>query len=147
MKINPKIFRANDIRGKYPSEINEDVVFEIITKIKSLFGGGIVIGYDARLSSPGLYHAAIKGIENNELRIKNKKSKNIIHTAGLITSPMLYFLVNKLKASSGVMITASHNPKEYNGLKIVGKNAMSVGGKEIHKIIPNLQFRIYKQKN
>ena len=130
-KINSKIFRANDIRGKYPSEINEDIVFEIITKIKSLLGENIIIGFDARLSSSSLYKNALNALE------KDKQIK--IFEAGIITTPMLYFLVNKLKASSGIMITASHNPKNYNGLKIVGKNAMSIGGEEIHNII-----QIYK---
>jgi len=48
---------------------------------------------------------------------------------------MLYFLVNKLKADFGIMLTASHNPKEYNGLKIVGKNAIPISGKEILRIM------------
>jgi phosphomannomutase len=123
MPINPKIFRANDIRGRYPSEINEGIVSEIIAKTQNLLGKNIVIGHDVRLSSPSLYKTALDTLK------KNKQIK--VFEAGLITSPMLYFLVNKLKASGGIMITASHNPKDYNGLKIVGKNAMSIGGKEI----------------
>jgi len=59
----------------------------------------------------------------------------ILHAAGLITVPMLYFLVNDLKAAGGLMITASHNPKQYNGLKVVGKKVAPLGGKEIELIV------------
>ncbi len=143
--MNPSIFKAYDVRGKYPREINEKIVSEIISalilkfKIQNL-KFKIVVGHDARLSSPNLYRAAINGIMNNKLRIRNKKtiihnSKFIIQKAGLITTPMLYFLVNHFDADLGIMITASHNPKEYNGLKIVGKNAIPISGHELFKYI------------
>jgi len=162
------IFRAYDIRGKYPIEINEEVLYEIvfsfISKLriprsrapkKSKLSTGqasslrgrknskfrIIVGHDARLSSPKLYRAAIKGIKNYELEIRNKNKKTIVHNsgfiilkAGMITAPMLYFLVVRLKADLGIMITASHNPKEYNGLKIVDKNAVPISGREIYKL-------------
>ena len=54
---------------------------------------------------------------------------------GLMTTPMFYFLVNHFNADGGIMITASHNPKEYNGLKIINKNAVPISGKEIQKWI------------
>ena len=142
--MDPKIFKAYDIRGKYPVEINEKIVSKIIfsliskLRIKNL-EFRIIVGRDARLSSPALYRAAIEGIMNNELRIKNKtiihNSKFIILKAGLITTPMLYFLVNHFNADFGIMITASHNPKEYNGMKIVGKKATPINGKEIQKLV------------
>ena len=52
-----------------------------------------------------------------------------------MTTPMLYFLVNELRASGGVMVTASHNPKEFNGLKVVKKGARPVSGEEMKKIV------------
>lgn len=157
-EINPKIFKANDIRGKYPSEINKKVISEIVRCLVLYFESKfnpalyekcgtkfkIVVAHDARLSSPSLYRAAIKGIMNYESGIKNKKiskkfiihnSKFIILKAGLATTPMFYFLVKKLKASAGIMITASHNPKNYNGLKIVDKNALPISGQQILKIL------------
>ncbi len=121
--MNKNIFKAYDIRGKYPDEINEEVVRKIIS---SLTSKTVVIGRDARLSSPILYQAAIKTL--------HPKPYTLIK-AGLITTPMLYFLVNYFKADLGIMITASHNPKEYNGLKIVGKNAVPISGREIYKIV------------
>ncbi len=157
-----KIFKANDIRGKYPEEINENVVFKTACGVKNLFKKIVVVGYDARLSSPALYNAVLAGLRfrkdpdfiedfpiksrildkvgTRQSRSKNAKSgeyKLKIIEAGMITTPMLYFLVNKLNVGGGIMITASHNPKEYNGLKIVGKKAMPISGKEIYKIIFN----------
>ena len=126
-KFNSNIFRAYDIRGKYPKEINEKNLAEIIPAIiRVLKPKTIIIGRDARLSSPSLYRATI-----NQLKVQKLK----IVPAGIITTPMLSFLVNKLKADGGIMITASHNPKGYNGLKIVGKNAIPVSGKDILKLI------------
>jgi phosphomannomutase len=125
------IFKTYDIRGIYPKEINESVIREIGAGLVKMFGGGtVIIGRDGRLSSPALYRAILREFKRNRKKIK-------IIAAGLITTPMLYFLVNKLKARGGVMVTASHNPKEYNGLKIVGEKAKMISGKEILKIMSN----------
>ncbi len=133
------IFKAYDVRGKYPTEVNEKAISEITRclgqyfKLKtknSRLKTKIVIGHDTRLSSPKLYRAAI-----SQLKSKNLKLKTI--EVGLMTTPMLYFLVNHLKADAGIIITASHNPKEYNGLKTVGKQAIPISGKEIYQIIRN----------
>lgn len=127
--MDKNIFRAYDIRGKYPKEINEEAVAEIIPAIINILKPEIiVVGRDTRLSSPNLYRAAINSI-------KYKAANSKIIEIGLATTPMFYFLVNHLKADGGIMITASHNPKEYNGLKIVGKNAAPISGKEILKWI------------
>ena len=125
MKINSKIFKAYDIRGRYPSEINEKAVAEIAKKLPKLLGNKIIVAHDARLSSPALYRAVLKGLQHSD----------ILKNVGMTTTPMFYFLVNKLKASGGIMVTASHNPKNYNGLKVVGKNAKPISGKEIQKLI------------
>lgn len=127
--MNKSIFRAYDIRGKYPKEINEESVTEIIPAIINILKPKIiVVGHDTRLSSPSLYRAAIKELTTNNLRPTTIE-------VGVATTPMFYFLVNRLKADGGIMITASHNPKEYNGIKIVGKNASPISGKEILKWI------------
>jgi phosphomannomutase len=130
------IFKAYDIRGKYPSEINEEIAGEIVAQFltnnrrPTTNNIAVIIGHDARLSSPKIYSSLI-----NSLKIKNFKLKII--SIGLSTTPELYFLVNKYEADFGIMITASHNPKEYNGIKMVGKNAKPISGKEIYKIISN----------
>jgi|GEM_PF-329028 len=123
MDLNKNIFKANDIRGIYPSEINKDIVYKIVFGIKDIFKKTVVVGRDARLSSPELYKSVLGALsQKNNLKIIE---------AGLITTPAMYFLVNKFKADGGIMVTASHNPKEYNGLKIVGKKAVPMSGRSI----------------
>lgn len=133
--INRKIFKAYDVRGKYPSEINEAAVEEIARAVAGHFGkrAKIVVGHDARLSSPSLYKSVLKSLKANSSLAGQAKLKAI--PAGIMTTPMLYFLVNELDADGGIMVTASHNPKEYNGLKVVGKKARPISGKEIQKLI------------
>ncbi len=130
--MDTSIFKAYDIRGKYPNEINEEAVAEIIPALIKHFGDGkIIIGHDARLSSPALYKAVLKSLEISNLKLE-------ILPVGMITTPMLYFLVNKLKVRGGIMITASHNPKEYNGLKVMDKKTGVMNGKEIYELYKNL---------
>lgn len=126
-----KIFGAYDVRGRYPRELNEETVRLIagalvrrFRKTKLLKSRKIVVlGRDGRLSSPSLYKVLLQVFE---------KSKDFrLIDAGLTTTPMLYFLVGHLKATLGVMITASHNPKSYNGLKIVGRGARTISGREV----------------
>lgn len=128
MTTETNIFGAYDIRGRYPSEINEKVVAEISRRLGQYFKNKIVVAHDARLSSPSLYKTVI-----NQLKAKSYKLKTI--EVGLVTTPMFYFLVKKLKADLGLMVTASHLPKNYNGLKIVDKNALSISGQEIKKLL------------
>ncbi|MBU6142212.1 hypothetical protein KGO95_03830 [Patescibacteria group bacterium] len=124
------IFKAYDVRGVYPDELNEQNTVQISRALARYFGRGamIVIGHDARLSSPSLYKAVKKS-----LTVKGHLSHVI--DAGLMTTPMLYFLVNDLKADGGIMVTASHNPKEYNGLKIVKKGARPISGMQVESIM------------
>lgn len=124
MIIEPKIFKAYDIRGLYPAEVNEEAA-EIIGRAfirflrKSQEGQlNIVVGRDGRLSSPSLCQALKKGILT--------EGANIIDI-GLTPSPMFYFAVWKHGFDGGAMTTASHNPPQYNGLKIVSQDANMVG--------------------
>lgn len=114
MKVNSKIFRAYDIRGVYPDEINEEFAYKL-AKAFCLFlegkkiSGPILVGNDARTSSPDLKDAFIKGVLEN--------GRNAIDL-GLCTTPLFYFSLMREKPAGGAMITASHNPKEYNGFKM-----------------------------
>lgn len=118
------IFKAYDIRGRYPAEINEAAVQEISRGLRRFFKTGkIVVARDARLSSPALYRTVIKEL-----------GRRVI-PAGLATTPFFYFLVNRLKAAGGIMVTASHNPKEWNGLKVVGPKAKMISGHEVLKTL------------
>ncbi len=125
-KIDPSIYRAYDIRGRYPSELNEPVAETIARALsKSFFKKGpVVVARDARESSPALYEAVIKGLEGRE-----------IITVGPSTTPMFYFFTAARKAAGGIMITASHNPPEWNGLKMVGPKASPINGFDVKKIV------------
>ncbi len=133
--MEEKIFKAYDIRGIYPKEINEKI-FQKIAKLLAQFfqKGKIVVGHDPRLSSSKLYQALIFGLKNNP-KIK-------IIPLGLTSTPMFYFLVNTLKAKGGFMVTASHNPKNWNGLKIVKEKGETLSGKEVLKIIKKYEKKI-----
>ena len=113
VKIDEKIFREYDIRGIYGTDLTEDVAYTMGRSFASYIAlkgqNKVIVGYDNRISSPILYNALVKGLIES--------GANVI-SLGLVTTPMYYFAKKKLAIESGLMITASHNPKEYNGFKI-----------------------------
>ena len=129
--ISESIFRENDIRGTYPEELNESVIKEIAKGIaKKCFQEditSIVVARDGRLSGESLLTTFCNAIAQYGIDVKN---------IGLATSPMLYFAAKKENSKSGIMITGSHNPKNYNGIKMV-INDNSVSGSEILSLIKN----------
>lgn len=133
--MNPSIFRAYDIRGKYPEEINEKIAQEVAEKVgkfllnKANRHGKFVLGEDVRQSSPSLYKAVIEGLK------KIGVSKNKIILLGETTTPMFYFISAYYNAIGGFMITSSHNPKNTNGIKIIGKDISFISGEDAQKII------------
>ena len=136
------IFKAYDVRGIYPEELDAPLAERIARAVRDHFGNGatIIIGHDTRLSSPVLYEAVLRGLKikgpsQSRGADKGQLQKLKVIEAGMMTTPMLYFLVNDLKADCGIMVTASHNPKRYNGLKIVGKGARPVSGVQIGKLM------------
>ncbi|MEK7612028.1 MAG: hypothetical protein AAB407_01680 [Patescibacteria group bacterium] len=133
MKLSPSIFKAYDVRGKYPGEINEDVAL-LLGKALGLrwMGGEIIVGYDARVSSPELAEALTKGI-------RAAAPESTVTSVGLITTPMLTYLIHSRGAKAGVVVTASHNPKEYNGFKAVeGHGTAWITGTDMQKLIAQL---------
>ncbi len=119
MKINPSIFKAYDVRGVYPSEINEEAAYLIAkAAVKFLKAKSLVLGRDMRPSSKPLYSAVLRGLK--EMGIK-------IYDVGLATTPMYMYVINLEKADGGIVVTASHNPAKYNGLRMEGKMAISIG--------------------
>jgi phosphomannomutase len=117
-----RIFKAYDIRGIYPEELNESVAFKVgfgYARSGIISAGDlIVLGRDMRESSDALFEAFAAGAGGNGLDIVD---------IGLCTTPMLYFAVNELQAAGGAMITASHNPGTYNGFKLVREGAIPIG--------------------
>ena len=137
MEINPDIFRAYDIRGIYPSELNEKTSYLVGRAFVKFFKKtkpNVVIGRDARFSSDFLSKSLIKGI--------NEQGANVIDI-GLATTPMLYFAVAHYGFDGGVIVSASHNPSKYNGFKLVAKNAIPVseesGLRQIKKLAEKAQ--------
>lgn len=118
-QVLDKIFRAYDIRGVYPEEINEEVIFSIVqAAVDFLRPAEIVVGRDGRISSAALHEAVVTAATALGVDVKD---------LGLTTTPVFYFAVKYLRSGGGIMITASHNPQQYNGLKLVDGNGMPIG--------------------
>jgi phosphomannomutase len=114
------IFKAYDIRGIYPGEIDEETVRAIGAGFAAYLGARrIAVGRDMRLSSPALAAAFIDGV--------TAQGTDVVDY-GMIPTDMLYFAVARDGHDGGVEITASHNPKQYNGLKMVRKEALPLSG-------------------
>ncbi len=111
------IFKAYDIRGIYPSEIDEGVAYRIGAAFGTLYHGKIVVGCDTRLSSPQLKEYFIKGLISTGSEVID---------IGIVTTPIVAFAIKHFNCDGGVNITASHNPKEYNGFKVFDNNAMPI---------------------
>ncbi|HIR48559.1 MAG TPA: phosphomannomutase/phosphoglucomutase [Candidatus Faecimonas gallistercoris] len=128
--INKNIFRGYDIRGIYPSEIDEDTAYTIGlgfgSYVRDLGKKTCIVGHDNRLSSPSLYEALTKGILETGVDIIS---------LGLCTTPMYYYACIKLKVYSGIMVTASHNPKDDNGFKFAFDESGNCKGQEIQDFL------------
>ena len=112
MNLCKTLFREYDIRGIYPTELNEDIAYLLgrafATKLFSLKKEKTIVGYDNRLSSEALEESLVKVLVDGGISVTR---------LGLVTTPMYYYAWDKLNIKCGIMVTASHNPKEYNGFK------------------------------
>ena len=133
--INPEIFRGYDIRAIYGQDLNEDVIYtlglSLGTYVSKKGYKKMVIGHDNRASSVPLSEALIQGITDTGIDVV---------FLGLVTTPMYYFAQKHLKIDPGVMVTASHNPKEYNGLKMAYDDFGNACGQMIQ------DFRVFTEK-
>ncbi len=119
MQVNPSIFKAYDIRGIYPTDLNEDVAYLIGRAfVTFLEAEQVVVGHDMRLSGPAVFDAVTRGITEQGADVLN---------IGLVSTDQYYFACSKLQ-SPGMMVTASHNPKEYNGFKMVRRMPQLLSG-------------------
>jgi phosphomannomutase len=120
--FEPSIFKAYDVRGIYPQEVNEDVARAIGRAFVSYLNAKrIAVGQDMRLSSPSMAAAFIDGA--------TLQGADVVDY-GMIPTDMLYFAVARDRHDGGVEITASHNPKQYNGMKMVRQEAFPLSGDE-----------------
>ncbi len=112
-------FKAYDIRGKVPDELNPDLAFKVgIAFARYINAEKIVIGHDVRKSSEPISNALIRGLTSSGVDVID---------IGLCGTEMIYYSVPELEADGGIMITASHNPPEYNGMKFVRQGSVPVG--------------------
>ena len=118
--LDPKVFKAYDVRGLYPGELDEEGAYAIgRAYVEQFEPSRIAVGRDMRLSSPTMAKALIDGATAAGAEVLD---------IGLVGTEMVYFAVGELGLDGGVMVTASHNPKEYTGMKIVRAGALPVGG-------------------
>lgn len=126
MKLNKLMFREYDIRGIYGTDIDEEVSYHIgrayATKLLSFGKNKMIVGYDNRASSPTIEKNLVRGLTDGGVSVVR---------LGLVTTPMYYYAWDKLNIKCGIMITASHNPKEYNGFKMSYNGIHNCFGKDV----------------
>jgi phosphomannomutase len=118
--LDPKVFKAYDVRGIYPEQLDEEGA-EAIGRayVEEFEPRAIAVGRDMRLSSSEMAAAIVRGASEAGADVAD---------VGMVGTEMVYFAVGELGLDGGVMVTASHNPKEYTGMKIVRRGALPVGG-------------------
>jgi len=118
--LDPTAFKAYDIRGVYPTQLDEEGGRAIgRAYVEQFEPKQIAVGRDMRISSPAVAEATIRGAAEGGAGVVD---------IGLVGTEMLYFAVGELGLDGGIQVTASHNPKEYTGMKIVRRGALPVGG-------------------
>jgi phosphomannomutase len=118
--LDSKVFKAYDVRGIYPDELDEEGAYAIgRAYVQQFEPRRIAVGRDMRLSSPQMAEAVMRGAAEEGAEVLD---------LGLVGTEMVYFAVGELGLDGGIMVTASHNPKEYTGMKIVRRGALPVGG-------------------
>jgi phosphomannomutase len=132
MKVNPGIFKAYDIRGIYPTDLNEDAAYAIGRAfVTFLEAKQVLVGRDMRLSGPQIFDAVTRGIMDQGADVVN---------IGMVSTDQYYFACSELKLP-GMMVTASHNPKQYNGFKMVRQMPYLLSGdqgiQDLRRIVEN----------
>src|SRR3990170_1523353 len=118
--LDPGVFKAYDVRGLYPSQLDEDGAYRIgRAYVEHFEPRTIAVGRDMRLSSPTMAAAVIEGAADGGADVID---------IGLVGTEMVYYAVGELELEGGICVTASHNPKDYTGMKIVRRGALPVGG-------------------
>jgi phosphomannomutase len=118
--LEPDVFKAYDVRGIYPTELDEDGAYRIgRSYVEEFEPRRIAVGRDMRLSAPTMTEALVRGAVDGGAGVVD---------LGMVGTEMVYFAVGELGLDGGVAVTASHNPREYTGMKIVRGGALPVGG-------------------
>lgn len=115
MQIDPKIFKAYDIRGIYPDQFNEEIAYKIVQAYVKIFKpASVVLGRDVRESGESLFQASQKGFTDAGVDVID---------IGIVSTDLYYFAVGSLPVDGGITISASHNPREWNGMNFCKKAA------------------------
>jgi phosphomannomutase len=118
--LDPTVFKAYDVRGIYPSQLDEEGAYRIARAYTAHFEPrSVALGHDMRLSSPSMAKAAAEGVADAGADVVD---------LGLVGTEMIYHAVTELILDGGICVTASHNPKQYTGMKVVRRGALPVGG-------------------
>ncbi len=125
-KLKKRLFGTNGVRGITNQELSPELILKLSYSIGSFFNKGkIIIAYDGRLSSPMFFNAATSGLIGTGCKVND---------AGMMPTPALQYLTRKWQMDAGLMITASHNPPEYNGVKVVDKDGIEIPRRKEEKI-------------
>ena len=129
-------FKAYDIRGRIPDELNEDIAYRTGRAFASYVGPkNVVVGHDIRLSSPSICEALVKGLLDSGVNV---------HHIGECGTEEIYFSTSHFKMDGGIVVTASHNPKDFNGMKLVREDSKPISGdtglKEIEQLAEDNKF-------
>ena len=118
--LDSKVFKAYDVRGIYPDELDEDGAYAIGRAYAEQFSPKrLAVGRDMRISAPTMAEAVMAGLAEGGAEVLD---------LGMVGTEMVYFAVGSLGLDGGIVVTASHNPKQYTGMKIVRAGALPVGG-------------------
>ena len=142
MELNREMFREYDIRGIWEKDINEEIAYHIgrafATKLLSFNKNKMIVGYDNRLSSKVIEDNLVKGLTDSGVDVVR---------LGLVTTPMYYYAWDVLNIKCGIMITASHNPREYNGFKMSYNGIHNCFGKDVSDLYYVILNGIYSEGN
>jgi len=131
-----KCFKAYDIRGRVPDELNEDIAYRLGRAFARTVGEGVVaVGYDIRRDSPAFAEAIVRGL--------NDEGRDVVDI-GLCGTEEVYFQTFHRRIAGGIMVTASHNPIDYNGMKLVREDARPISGdtglRDIERMVEHNAF-------
>lgn len=142
MEVTNKAFKAYDVRGVYPDEVNEELAYRVGRIFSAMFAAEtVVVGHDIRLSGRSIVNALTEGLRHGGTKV---------YDIGQCGTEMIYFATAHLRADGGIMVTASHNPKEYNGMKLVRRDSrpisadtglkeigeMAIAANFVHQLVP-----------
>lgn len=138
--LKSSIFKSYDTRGIYPDQLNENTAYQIgMGFVKHTSAKKVVVGQDARISSPAIFKALSDGIISQGADL---------YDIGQVPTECLYFTVGNYDFDAGIMVTASHNPKEYNGFKMVKKSGdliKIIAGKDIEGLVRQNDLKAEKK--